>query len=295
MATTTTSGGSGAAPGPGPVAPFTVRDGLAVYRIGQGDPVLLVPAPHRFTRPGLPETDAMIGSLLALGRQVVTFDPPGSGHSTRPARLSEGELRDCADEALTACGIDVPVDAIGYSMAGLVLLGYALDRPTRVARLVLVGTGTGGTAYMKAPGALWNRSHPDFAGLAALGILHTLWPRRATETLLNNYIHRRSFVDRRLATRDPLTPGDWVRRRRGNPEWHRIAKRLDYAPRLGEIAVPTLVLCGTHDPQFPVSASRQLAEGIGGARSVFFERSGHFPFIEEPDAFWSEVRAFWQP
>lgn len=115
--------------------PRMVHDGLAVYGIGSGEPILLMPGPHRFERPGLPGTDALINGLVQAGRLVLTFDPPGSGRSRRPARLSMGEMKDCADEALDALGITDPIDAIGHSMGGLALLAYALDRPHRVRRL----------------------------------------------------------------------------------------------------------------------------------------------------------------
>ena len=278
-----------------PCEPSLARDGLAVYRIGRGEPVLVMPGPHRFERPGLRAADALIDALTRLGRQVITFDPPGSGDSERPARLSMAEMHQCTGQALDGCGVSGPVDAVGHSMAGLVLLAYALDHPRRLRRLVLIGTGSGGPAYMRAPGALWNRTHPGFWGLAALGVVHMAWPRRATETMLNNYIARRSFADRGLASTTQVLPGDWLRHRRGHPEWHRIARKLDYSGRLAEISVPTLVLCGRHDPQYPPACSEQLATRIPGARLVFFEHSGHYPYIEEPAAFQEAVRVFWQP
>lgn len=56
---------------------------LAVHGIGSGEPVLLIPA-HRFECLGLPEFDVLIEGLTALGRQVITYDPPGSGSSPGP-------------------------------------------------------------------------------------------------------------------------------------------------------------------------------------------------------------------
>lgn len=53
-----------------------------------------------------------------------------------------------------------------------------------------------------------------------------------------------------------------------------------------------LVVCGQHDPQYPPACSEELAAGIRHAALVSFERSGHFPFIEEPEAFWATVDAF---
>ena len=272
--------------------PFAIRDGLAVYRIGEGPPLLLMPGPHRFQQPGDGTAAPLIEGLTRIGHQVVCFDPPGSGRSTRPARLSMTEMHDCADEALLACDISGPVDAVGHSMGGLAVLAYAIERPERVRRLVLIGTGTGGRAYMRAPGALWNRTHPRFWRLAALGILQTLWPRRAPETITLDFIRRQSLVDRRFARPVPVAPGDWLRPRRGRTDWHRIARGLDYGPRLTEIQAPTLILCGRHDPQYPPACSAELVRGIAGSHVVWFERSGHYPFIEEAEPFWAAVGDF---
>jgi pimeloyl-ACP methyl ester carboxylesterase len=100
------------------------------------------------------------------------------------------KMHQCADEALDLCGVTGPVDALGHSMGGLALLAYAIEGPGRVKRLVLVGTGSGGPAYMGAPGALWNRSHPAFWRMALLGILHILWPRLAPQQMMLNFIRK---------------------------------------------------------------------------------------------------------
>jgi proline iminopeptidase len=278
-----------------PPDPLVIHDGLAIYRIGDGPPILLMPGPHRFQQPGDGSASPLIAGLTRLGRQVVSFDPPGAGRSSRPARVSMAEMHDCADEALAAAGVDWPVAAIGHSMGGLAVLAYAIERPDRVGRLVLVGTGTGGRAYMHAPGALWNRSHPGFWQMAALGILQMAWRRRAPELWLFNVIRRQSFVDARFARTTPVAWRDWLRPRLGRTDWHQVARRLDYGPRLGEIAVPTLILCGRHDPQYPPSCSEELAGGIRRSQVRWFERSGHFPFVEEPDRFWRAVDDFLGP
>ncbi len=269
-----------------------VRNGLAVYCFGVGPPVFLMPGPHRLQRPGLVTADRLVDGLCALERSVITFDPPGSGHSTRAARLGMPEIIDCAAEALMACGLSAPVDAVGHSMGGLALVGFTLARPDRVRRLVLIGTGTGGRAYLTAPGALWRPGHPGFPRTAALGTLHVVVRRLATERLLTNHITRWSYHDPAQAHDGPVRPGDWLRPAAGRTDWHRVARRIDYAPRLGEIIAPTLVLCGRHDPQYPPSCSEELAQGIIGASLHYFDRSGHYPFLEEPARFWPVVGRF---
>jgi len=234
----------------------------------------------------------MINGLIKLGRQVISFDPPGSGQSTRPARLGMPEMHQCANEALDVCGVASPVDAMGHSMGGLAVLAYAIEQPARVKRLVLVGTGSGGPAYMKAPGALWNRSHPAFWHMALLGILHIIWPRLAPEQMMYNFMVYHSFYDQSQAKPEQVRLRDWLHPKHGRTDWHRVARKLDYAPRLGEIEVPVLILCGRYDPQYPPTCSEELAANIKNARMIYFERSGHYPFIEEAEAFWQAVSDF---
>ncbi len=273
-------------------ATYTIHDGLAVYAFGDGEPILFMPGPHRHQRPGWRTADALIEGLTQLGRRVITFDPPGSGGSTRPARLGMLEMHQCANEALNACGVSGRVDALGHSMGGLAVLAYAIELPQKVKRLVLVGTGSGGPAYMNAPGALWNRRHPAFYGMAWRGILLLLVPRLAPEKMMINFVERHSFYDKSHVEPKAVRLGDWTRPRLGRPDWHRVARHLDYSPRLGEIEMPALILCGRHDPQYPPACSEELAAGIRDARAVYFERSGHHPFIEEADAFWQAVGGF---
>jgi pimeloyl-ACP methyl ester carboxylesterase len=42
----------------------------------------------------------------------------------------------------------------------------------------------------------------------------------------------------------------------------------------------------------PPTCAQELAAGIPTARLILFERSGHYPFLEELDAFWAAVRIF---
>ena len=67
---------------------------------------------------------------------------------------------------------------------------------------------------------------------------------------------------------------------------------IEVEDRLGEIAQPVLVLAGRHDRTCVVGASEVMAAGIPGAELVVFERSGHMPFVEEPEAYLAAVRAF---
>ena len=66
----------------------------------------------------------------------------------------------------------------------------------------------------------------------------------------------------------------------------------DVRPRLGEIQVPTLVICGGNDWITPLSKSEEIAAGIPNSVLEVFEQSGHFPMVEEPEKFISVLRSF---
>jgi proline iminopeptidase len=71
-------------------------------------------------------------------------------------------------------------------------------------------------------------------------------------------------------------------------------KRYNVIARLVEIAVPSLIIGGTHDVHVSPSWSQLMAEKIPGAELVMMERSGHFPWFDEPEEFFAAVKRFLQ-
>jgi pimeloyl-ACP methyl ester carboxylesterase len=55
-------------------------------------------------------------------------------------------------------------------------------------------------------------------------------------------------------------------------------------PRLKEVAVPTLIICGENDTPF-VAPSRVMHENIAGSELVIIAGAGHTPQIETPGEF----------
>lgn len=67
---------------------------------------------------------------------------------------------------------------------------------------------------------------------------------------------------------------------------------LDWRDLLPRMTVPTLVCVGRQSKVFPNEGTKYVGEHIPGARTVFFEKSGHMPFYEEPEAFNRAVLGF---
>jgi pimeloyl-ACP methyl ester carboxylesterase len=61
-----------------------------------------------------------------------------------------------------------------------------------------------------------------------------------------------------------------------------IIARADSRPTMATIKCPTLVLTGDQDQLIPNSLSKEMAEGIPGARLIVTPDCGHCPQLERP-------------
>jgi pimeloyl-ACP methyl ester carboxylesterase len=68
---------------------------------------------------------------------------------------------------------------------------------------------------------------------------------------------------------------------------------VEYADRLGTIAVPTLITVGDHDEVDP-SISRDMQRLIPGSQLVVLPESGHMTFVDQPALFVRAVDRFVQ-
>jgi pimeloyl-ACP methyl ester carboxylesterase len=69
-----------------------------------------------------------------------------------------------------------------------------------------------------------------------------------------------------------------------------MAVRRDQTDLLPDILAPTLVLVGSEDFVTPPSQSERIRRGVRNADLVVFERCGHHPYAEQPEAFVAAVR-----
>jgi 3-oxoadipate enol-lactonase len=60
---------------------------------------------------------------------------------------------------------------------------------------------------------------------------------------------------------------------------------FDFVPRISDVRVPLLVVCGADDPGTPASENRKIASLVPGARYEELPGCLHFPNVEQPDAF----------
>lgn len=273
---------------------ITLKDGLAVYRLGEGAPLLLFPYPHASTLRPMAE-DNLAALLAGLGFQVITFDPPGAYRSTRSMQCNMAEMLNCAAEALEVSEVQPPLRVVGHSMGGLCALALSIERLDLVERLTLIGACSGFPAVLRwstpqnwSPWEnreWWQCTWLGFRRMIGKGSL-------AAHKQLDNLVEKASFVDQRHVELWTIEPNDHHLPAPPRAGWMRTVRRVDYRQRLNQVRANILLCVGRFDPQTPIPCSQELADGIPNCRMMVFERSGHFPFIEEPERFYQEIEPF---
>lgn len=273
----------------------TIRvDDLAVYIVGEGEPVLIIPYPHAGTNEPMAQSD-FSDIFIELGRKVITFDVPGTYASTREQKVDMNEMLGCALDALEAAGVDGKVDVAGHSMGGLVALAFALEHPERVDQLLLINTLSGFDASLKwgMPGSAWTWDQKEYWQLMYWGIrLQNGRGNLAMHKRLMHQMQEASYVDKSFVPplvideddKDKLTPVRF--------KWSKALWNINYAEMLNLVKASTLITVGRYDPQTPIECAQELEEGIPKNLMVVFENSGHYPFIEENEMFLDVVETF---
>jgi len=236
---------------------------IAWCEAGTGPPILFLHG-LGMTRTGW---DAQLEDLADRWR-CVAWDMPGYGAS---APLDGLSLEAAADAAATlAAELGGPVHVVGLSMGGMVALQLALRHPQAVRSLVLCDTspafgldGTDPDAWRAA------RLAPLDAGARvedfAEPVLRAVMAPDADPAAI------RAAVDSML--RVPVA---------GLRQAIAALPDHDVRARLGEIAVPTLVVVGELDEETPLAYAEALARGIPGARLEVIPGVGHYTPLEAP-------------
>lgn len=222
--------------------------------------------------------------------RLVTPDLRGQGRSAPvdPETFTfESQCRDL--EALRRASADGPVIVIGHSFGGFLALEYALRYPGSVSHLVLVDTGSA----MDMPEEVMRmatemgRGHPGATKAFMEAHYHD------NETFRNGLMAFMPLYWRHFdaAKVDAMFAKTRFRHEIGSKFGPTMAT-WSVTSRLDRIKIPTLVLHGRHDFILPVAQAERLAAQIPAADLHVFEDSGHFPWVEQPRAFFAALRAW---
>ena len=184
---------------------------------------------------------------------------------------------------------------LGHSFGGYVALEYALRYPHRLSHLVLLDTGGDSCwAQENAPRVLAQRNYsPEVVDTARRFLNGQIEPGEMFPALMKLGKAYNPYTGP-LQIPHMMITGLQTKMR---PEAliyaaSHLIKGWSVMDRLNEIRVPTLVLAGKEDFQFPPEHQAELAAGIPNARLVIIDRAGHNPHQERNAAVLRAVRDF---
>jgi 3-oxoadipate enol-lactonase len=193
-------------------------------------------------------------------RRCLIFDQRGFGASTGPA--SPPDLTPDLDALLDHLGVERAV-LVGQSMGGWSVLGAALQRPERVAGLLLTGTLAGLTDddMIAELAAL----HAGAKGFEPLKALAPDYPRLEPE---------RTFLYEQVSALNPPPTATTLVSLLG----------IRYSDRAAELRCPVAIVAGAVDQLFPLSLVRKAHAKLPGAEIVVVPDAGHSVYFERPFA-----------
>lgn len=265
-----------------------IYKGLAVYNKGTGEPLLLMPYPHASAYHPMIKSP-LVNIFNDLGYSVLTFDPPGIYASARKAEVTLEEMMDCTNELLDLFNIKGNMIIAGHSQSAFCSLAYAVEFPNRVKKLILTGAVSGWPMVMKTS------IHKQFGwftrekwqlmyrGTRKMLHLSNLYNHKKLDQLVSyhSYYNKANLDSIEISTLDRKKPEP------ARAKWmvHLRKYNYDYSNRLNEIKAPTLICVGKYDTQTPAQTNMQLKNGIKHSCLKVFDKSGHEPFLEEPEKF----------
>lgn len=226
---------------------------------------------------------------LAQHVQLICYDHRGSGRSAAPQGPDPYNIdRFVGDLDALAKTLDArPFALLGHSFGGIVALHFALAHPELLTHLILVCTPASHDFIQEVEDALPSRLEQE--ALAEMRSLQDSKPsdyvmRRSLELLAPIYFHDPARVSELRLESVQFGP-------ESQAVWDSL-EGFDLRPRLSEIEVPTLVIAGDSDLSVTPERARETADALPHSKLLVIKNSGHYPFIEQPEAFNSGVLQF---
>jgi L-proline amide hydrolase len=235
---------------------------------------------------------------LAPERPVVVYDQIGCGASDRPQDIewSVDVFREEVEAMRSQLGLD-RIHLLGTSWGGMLALEHVLSGAAGIRGLVLSSTLASVDQWAAEQLRLRNALPADvvevFERHERAGTYHDPEYDQAMEAYFDRHFYRGPKPRAELEAMNAGKAVDVYNAMQGPNEWTVTGalRGWDVRDRLGEIAVPTLVIRGRHDMSTdPISAT--LVNGIKGAREVVLENSSHTPVLEETEQYLEAISEF---
>ena len=212
-------------------------------------------------------------------RPVIRFDMPGIGGSPAPVvPYHLAMLPSLLAGLLDQLDYD-QADVLGISWGGGLAQQFALSRPDRVRRLVLVATG---------PGSIMVPGHPRV-------LVRMLTPQRHRDPGYAAHVAGELYGG--TARKDPVVARDLLhattRLGPARGYYYQLISTLGWTslPWLPKLRPPTLIMAGDDDPIIPVINARIMHRLIRRSRLHIYH-GGHLELAADSERLAAEIEAF---
>jgi pimeloyl-ACP methyl ester carboxylesterase len=232
--------------------------------------------------------DPAVTDRFAQDREVILFNNAGISSSSGEVPTSIEEMAQHAAAFIDALGVK-KLDALGFSMGGLIAQQFTIDQPDLVRKLILVGTGPRsgeGMASLTPEAQQIFGAKYDPADELWLRVFFT--PSKQSQAAGRKYLERQRA---RKEDRDPVTNGKVAPAQiAALQKWGAPAK--DPYSYLKKITQPTLVVNGNNDVIVYTVNSFILQQNLPNAQLILYPDSNHGAQYQYPELFVEHATQF---
>jgi pimeloyl-ACP methyl ester carboxylesterase len=233
--------------------------------------------------------DPRVVDGIAARRRVIVFDNRGIRASEGSTPNTVAAMAQDAVAFIRALGFG-QVDLLGFSLGGMVAQQVALDRPSLVRRMLLVGTAPEGgddIMHLEKPELRKILEDPTLTGYQVLVKLF-FTPSESSQAAGQAFAAR---LAARTEDREPISgPNVAQVQLAAFRAWERVdGERF---ADLRRITQPCLVVNGVLDVMIPVRNSYFLSEHLPNATLLTYPDAGHGSLFQFPDSFVRQATLF---
>jgi proline iminopeptidase len=248
--------------------------------VGQGAPLVILS--------GGPGQDvrqlADVYDRLADFRTCILLDQRGTGRSVLSKLDPETVRLDLYVRDLEALRRHLKLEKLsllGHSWGAMLALAYAVEHPEHTDQLVLIGTGPIALDYLQVAGDNLDHRRGMLHVRGELGEAQDLFELRP---FFFDQKKAEAFANRDRTGEKAVAVSHLI--------FSDLMKRgFDLRPGARKLQGKTLILQGRQD-LMPESFVLEMSAIIPNSKLVFVERSGHFPWIEQPEPFFAALLPF---
>lgn len=261
----------------------TKRGAFEIFECGEGEPLAVT---HLYSE--FDERGNALAHPFTPYYHVFLINVRGAGHSVKAKNPQEYRMEETvADlEAIReSLGFENWAFA-GHSTGGMLGLKYAAITPRSLSKLI-VGGAAASYEYASHPDCMYHHKNKNYPRI--MEIMEALNNPEASEETRKNLNYEWALMS--YCSEDKLK--DALKKPNSG---RTIGERLDFfrkvdyrdfdvREQLKYIDLPSYIYAGRFDAQCPVQFGIEIAELLPQAELTIFEKSNHFPFLEEEEAF----------